>query len=328
MPFLEWKKLTGSQFQSLDKSKCIVLVSCSPLEVHGPHLPVMADAIEAEAVMQCTAEHVLKHDPSWTFITLPMIYAASDVLPHLGSIKFDPWTTVAVLRDMGLSLSNQGFHKIWVSNFHGGPRHILAIEEACHQVNKKNKNAQMISVFGLLIRELTGGSSDLSDFLSSLKVPHGSSLTPLTKAQLKGDSHAGAVETSILLHIASEHVDPNFISLPKMTPDLWLNRRKKPPAQKGDKATLPELIRGLPIKQQYYEEETYAGDPSFASAELGAFYLDAIASKAADALLLLLAGKKNVTDCFSPLWPFKTLLLSKAVEKTFTKAFQKKKSPI
>ena len=47
---LRWETQTKTKFDRLDKSRCVVLVTCSPLEVHGPHLPFGADALEGEGL--------------------------------------------------------------------------------------------------------------------------------------------------------------------------------------------------------------------------------------------------------------------------------------
>ena len=41
---LRWETLTKRKFDQLDRASSVVLVTCSPLEVHGPHLPLGADA--------------------------------------------------------------------------------------------------------------------------------------------------------------------------------------------------------------------------------------------------------------------------------------------
>jgi hypothetical protein len=41
---LRWETLTKKKFDQLDRERCVVMVTCSPLEVHGPHLPFGADA--------------------------------------------------------------------------------------------------------------------------------------------------------------------------------------------------------------------------------------------------------------------------------------------
>jgi creatinine amidohydrolase/Fe(II)-dependent formamide hydrolase-like protein len=58
-----------------------VLVTASPLEAHGPHLPIGADALEGEGL----AERMLRFLPAEhrdrTFLKLPFVYAATDVVP-------------------------------------------------------------------------------------------------------------------------------------------------------------------------------------------------------------------------------------------------------
>ena len=128
---LEWKLLTGADFEALRGRRVVVLVTCSPMEVHGPHLPVVADNIEAEQLSLRAAHKLLLRFPDLTFLRLPPIYTAADVLPMRGSIRFRARTIVAVLSELGESLYRQGFPDVWVGNFHGGPRHFVAIEAAC-----------------------------------------------------------------------------------------------------------------------------------------------------------------------------------------------------
>ena len=51
-PIRDWAMLTGREFAALDKRRCVVFVTCSPLEVHGPHLPVIADNLESESLFE------------------------------------------------------------------------------------------------------------------------------------------------------------------------------------------------------------------------------------------------------------------------------------
>ena len=43
---LRWETLTKRRFDAIDRERAVVMVTCSPLEVHGPHLPLGADALE------------------------------------------------------------------------------------------------------------------------------------------------------------------------------------------------------------------------------------------------------------------------------------------
>ena len=50
--FIRWETLTKKQFDQIDRAQAVVMVTCSPLEVHGPHLPLGADAIEGEGLAE------------------------------------------------------------------------------------------------------------------------------------------------------------------------------------------------------------------------------------------------------------------------------------
>jgi creatinine amidohydrolase/Fe(II)-dependent formamide hydrolase-like protein len=45
---LRWETLSKKAFDEIDRERAVVLVTASPLEVHGPHLPIGADALEGE----------------------------------------------------------------------------------------------------------------------------------------------------------------------------------------------------------------------------------------------------------------------------------------
>ncbi len=220
----EWKYLTGTDFQQMDRAKTVVLVTCSPLEVHGPHLPVITDNLEAQKIAERAVELLHPQFPDRQFVHMPQLFVASDVLPHPGSVNFRSSTIVNVLEDLGRSLAAQGFVDIWVTSFHGGPRHFVPIEVAAHNVNKRY-GTRMVSVFSLMLSRLTGGSSDLANFFAG--VPG------IRKEDLLGDHHGGAVETSLMLHLLGDRVQ-EYGSLPRnVVPDVEHN---------GEKPTLFEIL--------------------------------------------------------------------------------------
>ena len=42
---LRWETLTKTQFDQIDPNSAVVALTCSPIEVHGPHLPLGATMI-------------------------------------------------------------------------------------------------------------------------------------------------------------------------------------------------------------------------------------------------------------------------------------------
>jgi len=300
---LRWESLTKRQFDRIDRERAVVLITCSPLEVHGPHLPLGADALEGEGLSERMLRFLPDRHRDRTFLKLPFIYAATDTVPQPGSLYFQPSTTVTVLCDLARTLGAQGFRHIMVGNFHGGPRHFLAIERACVKANRRH-GTRMVSIFSLLISRLTNGTANLDDVLA--RIPG------VTRADLEGDTHGGIIETSQLLALHGDWVDPDYKQLPRQTVDTWLDEqgRARTEVGRGDPRRLLAMLRSYRDGLAFFDERTYSGAPAGGSAEIGERILDVLGSHAAAAVTELLDGQIGPDDCHSPVWKLRFLFLN------------------
>lgn len=307
---LRWETLTKRQFDRIDRSRAVVLVTCSPLEVHGPHLPLGADALEGEGLAERTLRFLPARHRGRPFLKLPFVYAACDGVPQPGTVAFRPSTTIAVLEDLGGSLAAQGFRDVLVSNFHGSPRHFLAIETACDRVSRA-RGIRMVSVFSMMLSRLNGGGAELGDVLGHLP--------GLRKADLAGDTHGGLVETSQLLALHPDWVDPEYKALPRRTVDLWLAERGEAPpaAPRGKLAAIPDMLAAFRAGIRYFADETYSGAPAGASAQLGEAILDTLARHTAEAVAALWDGALPRAEWHSPLWRLRALFVNPAMVRFF-----------
>jgi len=307
---IRWETLTKRQFDQIDRGRAVVMVTCSPLEVHGPHLPLGADALEGEGLVERMLRFLPEPHRSRPFLKLPFVYAACDGVPQAGTLGFRPSTTIAVLEDLGRSLAAQGFRDVLVSNFHGSPRHFLAIETACERVHRA-RGLRMVSVFSMMLARLNGGGSELGDVLGHLP--------GVRKADLAGDTHGGLVETSQLLALHPEWVDPDYKTLPRRTVDLWLAERgeAKPKAPRGKLAAVPEMFAAFQAALRFFAEESYSGAPAGASAELGEAILDTLAGHTAEAVVELWEGRLPPAAWHSPLWKLRHVFVHPAAVRFF-----------
>jgi creatinine amidohydrolase len=307
---LRWEKLTKKRFDEIDRDRAVVLVTSSPLEVHGPHLPLGADALEGEGLAERTLRFLPEAHRDRTFLKLPFVYAASDPVPQPGSLAFRPSTTIAFLEDLGRSLAAQGFRNVVVSNFHGSPRHFLAIETACHTVSRE-RGVRMVPIFSLMLSRLNGGGSELGAVLGHLP--------GVEAADFEGDTHGGLVETSQLLALHPEWVDPDYKSLPRRTVDLWLDERgeARPKAERGKLAGIGDMVASFKASLRFFSEETYSGAPGGASAELGEQILDVLARKTAEALTEILEDRLPPDEWHSPLWKLRHIFVNPAAVRIF-----------
>ena len=127
-------RISHSTLKNLDRSRTAVLVTMSPMEVHGPHLPLGQDWFEAQAILEKTADKMAKERTDWNFVILPPLPIAIDCVPAQGSISYP----VQLVRDVAFHtmepFAKHGFARLAFSSFHGGPRHICALEDACSRL--------------------------------------------------------------------------------------------------------------------------------------------------------------------------------------------------
>ncbi len=309
---LRWETLSKRKFDELDRERCVVLVTCSPLEVHGPHLPLGADALEGQGLAQRALQHLPEPHRSRTFLQLPFVYAATDTVPQPGSLFFRPSTTVAVLTDLGRSLAAQGFRDIVVYNFHGSPRHILAIEQACDKVTRE-RGVRMVCIFSVILGRLTDGGAELYEALGGMP--------GVDKEDLRGDTHAGLVETSQLLALHPEWVERDYGSLPRRTVDIWLREQGEDPPRSGSgaPANFLAMIKAFRGGIRFFRAETYSGAPGSASPEIGERILDTLGQHAAKAIVEIFEGKLPPEQWHSPLWSRRFLFTNPLMVRLFNR---------
>jgi creatinine amidohydrolase len=307
---LRWETLSKSRFDRIDRASAVVVVTCSPLEVHGPHLPLGADAFEGEGLAERCLRFLPERHLGRSFLKLPFLYTAADSIPHPGSIVFRTSTIVSVIEDLGRSLAAQGFQNVLVSNFHGSPRHFLAIESGCDRVWRAT-GIRMVSIFSAMLSRLGVAGSELGDVLGHLP--------GVEKSDFDGDTHAGLVETSQLLALHPESVDPGFQALPRRTVDLWVEEqgRQHRRTDRSGLAAIPDLVARFKNVAHFFAEETYSGDPGRGSAELGERILDTLAEKAAEAVTGLLDGQLPEPQWHSPFWKLRHLFVNPAAVRLF-----------
>lgn len=171
--FMNWV-----DFDELRQKTNLVLVPLGAVEVYGPHLPMGADGIATEAL----AIRVAKEEPAIVAPLIPVAYSKS-LMTFPGTLTVRPETLVAYTRDM-------------VECFiHWGARRILFI-------NGHAANVPYLNHLGLDLEEEHGvkvAQIDWWRFIQPL-------VTDLVEADSMPHGHASEFGTSVMLHLAGEHV--------------------------------------------------------------------------------------------------------------------------
>ena len=226
---LQLAELSYTRLKALDRSKTVVIFTASPLEEHGPHLPVGTDLFEAEFLARGLANRIVQEKPGWTVLLGPSLPMGAWVFDEAGTLGVRARTARNMVRDYGAALARHGFECIVVTNAHGGPRHMVALEEAAAAVSRRY-GVRMLSVSGPILWKVLRGK-----FNEQLEPALGRPLTPAEQDALDGDAHAGIWETSLMLRIRPELVDPSFRKLPPQRFLLLDALRKDYPLRLGNR---------------------------------------------------------------------------------------------
>lgn len=240
--YLNWK-----QVDALPRESTLLVLPTAAIEQHGHHLPLATDTLINNLLLG-HALAKLPHDLS-IYALPPVHYGKSN--EHIGfpgTLSVSASTFMAVLRDLGSSLSKARFQRVVLYNTHGGNTALI-------DVMARDLRAE----FGLRTFALHGSGGISFEGLSAQEKTYG--------------FHAGEVETALLLASVPELVDRtaytvNYIA-DAANPELLLPENAP--------ATFAWLTRDIAASG-------VMGDPRPASAENGARWLEQAAAQLAAAL--------------------------------------------
>jgi len=147
------------------------------IEQHGPHLPLSVDWAQAEHVSRLVAGRMN------AFLLPGVPFGTSEAHDGFrGSISVSHESLKTYVRDICESLIGQGFTRIAILNFHAGN---IALKVLVRQVNWAQDSGKVV-----LMQPWIDASARITEILESSHE----------------EMHAGEMETSIMMHIAPDHV--------------------------------------------------------------------------------------------------------------------------
>jgi creatinine amidohydrolase len=240
--YLNWK-----QVDALPRATTLLVLPTAAIEQHGPHLPLATDTL----INNLLLGHALGKLPAElpVYALPPVHYGKSNEhIGYPGTLAVSAATFMAVLRDLGASLSSAGFQKLVLYNTHGGNTSLI-------DVMARDLRAE----FGLRTFALHGSGGIAFEGLSPQERAYG--------------FHAGEVETALLLASVPELVDRTAYTVNYIAdiarPELLLPENAP--------ATFAWLTRDI-------APSGVIGDPRPATPENGARWLDQVATRLAAAL--------------------------------------------
>lgn len=250
-----WRELTTVDFAGLDEETTLALLPLAATEQHGPHLPLSTDADIADGVIAATLDRLTGERSTGDFDLLVMprldIGLSPEHADFPGTLTLEPETMIAVLREIGAGVADAGLRKLVLFNTHGGQSRILDIAA---QALRRSRGMLVVSVN--LYRLWRAGELFAED-----EVGHG--------------IHAGAVETSIMLHLRPDLVRREAIAdNPSLSAKMAGGYRRLTP--------FGEL--GFGWQTQDLSPTGAVGNAGLASAEAGKKLVESAAEAAAELL--------------------------------------------
>jgi len=240
--YLNWK-----QVDALPREATLLVLPTAAIEQHGHHLPLATDTL----INNLLLGHALAKLPADAAVyALPPVHygKSNEHIGFPGTLSVSASTFMAVLRDLGASISSAGFKRLVLYNTHGGNTALI-------DVMARDLRAE----FGLRTFALHGSAGAKFDGLSVQERAYG--------------FHAGEVETAYLLASVPELVDRSAYTT------NYIADANKPEllAPEFAPATFAWLTRDIAASG-------VMGDPRPATAENGARWLDQAATRLAAAL--------------------------------------------
>ena len=126
---LLFEELTFKQIEQLDCDKTIFFLPISPMEEHGPHLPVGTDFFTSRDAARDAIQKLNKKNPKLNYVLLPAIpigysRVASD---FPGSVSVDIKTVKNIIFGVCSSLARFGFKYVIICTYHMELGHLKGI---------------------------------------------------------------------------------------------------------------------------------------------------------------------------------------------------------
>src|SRR6202451_1794272 len=239
--YLNWK-----QVDALPRESTLLVLPTAAIEQHGHHLPLATDTLINNLLLGHALGKLAAELP--VYALPPVHYGKSNEhIGFAGTLSVSAATFMAVLHDLGASLSSARFQKLVLYNTHGG-------NSALIDVMARDLRAE----FGLRTFALHGTGGIPFEGLSSQERAYG--------------FHAGEVETALLLASVPELVDRSAYTA------NYIADAAKPELLRAENAPAPFA---------WITTDTAAsgvlGDPRPATGENGARWLEEAATRLAAA---------------------------------------------
>ncbi len=259
---LHLDELTWPELDALDRGRTVIFIPFSPMEEHGPHLPIGTDLFVARHFAEALGREVEARRSGVTALVMPGVPLGAGTVPMRGSVNLTLDLVFDVARQIGVALARDGFKYIVFVNGHLSPWHLLALENAAAWVSRRYR-IHAIAPSAAIARAVMRGGQIAQALENRLKVED--------LRELLSAAHAGMLETSVMLHLHPHLVRGVFAELPALSRKAMLGWRGRTPAR----------------------WQGYIGSPSLGDGEWGAAAIQALVNAGASLIVQMVDEDKG-----------------------------------
>jgi creatinine amidohydrolase len=256
--FLKFEELSWKQIDGLDRDKTIFFLPISPLEEHGPHLPVGTDLLTVRDATTEAIKILNKEKSELMYVLLPLVpigYCKFNT-DFPGSVSVSGKTVRDVVYSFGASLGNYGFKFLVICTYHMAIGHLKGIYSAMKKLE---------SDFDIKVCE-PWGPYFYNNEIEKRK--------PKLGFDTSKEIHAGFRETSLMKYQYPYLVDESYKNLQSIYRDLNSPR------------VLGKTFKQLGLK------DGYVGSPARADADYGRWFFGETVNAFVKSAIDLYEGKK------------------------------------
>jgi len=254
---IQLEELNWKQIEGLNKNKTIFFIPISPLEEHGPHLPVGTDFITARDAARESIKILTKKNPEFTYVLFPTIPLGYSKIASCfpGTVSSHVKTIKNIINDVCTSLAKFGFKYYIICTIHMDLGHLKGIYAGMNKAMR---------TYNIKISEPWG------PYFYNKEVEK---REPKMDFDTKKEIHAGFRETSLMKYQYPYLVDQSYKKLQNIYKKLYSPRY------------LRKTFKDIGI------EDGYIGSPARADSNYGRWYFQETVNTFVQAALDLIEGK-------------------------------------
>jgi creatinine amidohydrolase len=255
------EEMAWTELDQLDRERSLVWIPISPIEAHGPHLPLGTDLFGARDMAEMAAEMLTERDEALQNILVPPIPLGGCRITadFPGTISIRGTTLAQVVVDVCTSLADHGFRYMVIANHHLDPVHMKAIFKALDDLNAHHPHLRIIEVLSRVV--FSGMETEAKRLGEEMGL------------DMAREIHADVCETAYIRY---------------RYPELY--KRPPEPLRPVSIDVKAEMLKGVPTFKQMGAQLGYLGSPEAATESFGKICLEEKARLAADLAHKLVHG--------------------------------------